>query len=336
MLILKMTKKYLPILLLINLLLVSCADFLEPIINNGELVIEAIIPTIGFARDVFVSDDYIYIAEDQAGFSIYNKANNSLVAHCYGDIEYARLIQVVEPVDLLFIYDYNGSPGRLVVYDITNITNPSETWPITSAGDRVVNKLFCEIQPNNSVNVYWTFGDKFRFGNYIINEPWLGSDGYAFPNAIKGFDIIDTLLFVTGEQRGLYITNRNDGTIISEVNTPGTAVDVKVHGNYAYIADKEYGISVIDISDITRPELIYNHDTSGYAQRIDAEGDYLAVASGGGGVYLFDISDRAQPEFADRWDDSDIGYTYDVDMRDGEVFVATREGVYRMLIIHDK
>ncbi len=330
-----MTKKYLPSVLLITLLLVSCADFLEPIFNNGELVIEAIIPTIGFARDVFVSDDYIYIAEDQAGFSIYNRANNSLMAHCYGDIEYARLIQVVEPVNLVFIYDHNGSPGRLVVYDITNSTDPSETWPITNAGG-VVNKLFCEIQPNNSVNVYWTFGNTFRFGNYIINEPWVGSNGYDFPNAIKGFDIVDTLLFVTGEQRGLYITNRNNGNIISIVNTPGTAIDVKVYENYAYVADKECGISVIDISDITQPKLVYNHDTSGYAQRIDVEGDYLVVASGGGGVYLFDISDRAQPEFADRWDDSDIGYTYDVDMHNGEVFVATRDGVYRMIIINDK
>ena len=333
MLIIKMTKKYLPLLLLTILLLASCADFLEPIINNGELVIEAIIPTIGFARDVFVSDDYIYIAEDQAGFSIYDKTNNLLVTHYYGNIENARLIQAVDAIKQVFVYDQYGSPAAIMVYDITDPSNPAEMPPITGqTGD--IEALVCDIQPDNSIDVLWTHTNIYQYGNY--DNIWLGSYAYNFPNAVGGFDIVDTLLFVTGEQRGLYITNRNDGTIISEVNTPGTAVDVKVYGNYAYIADKEYGISVIDISDITRPELIYNHDTSGYAQRIDAEGDYLAVASGGGGVYLFDISDRAQPEFTDRWDDSDIGYTYDVDIHEGEVFVATREGVYRMLIINDK
>jgi len=56
----KMTKKYLPLLFLIILLFASCADFLEPIFNNGELVIEAIIPTIGFARDVYISDDFYF------------------------------------------------------------------------------------------------------------------------------------------------------------------------------------------------------------------------------------------------------------------------------------
>ena len=330
----KMNKKYSPLIFLIILLLVSCADFLEPIFNNGELIIQAIIPTIGFARDVYVSDDFIYIAEDQAGFSIYNKANDSLVTRYYSNIENARLIQAVEAIKQVFVYDHYGSPGNLLVYDITDPVNPIIMPPVTNIGG-VVEALICDIQPDSSVDVFWTFENKYRYGNY--NNLWVGCHAtYDFPNAVWGFDIVDTLLFVTGEQIGLYITNLNNGNIISKVNTPGRAVDVKVYGDYAYIADKECGISVIDISDITQPELVYSYDTSGYAQRIDVEGDYLVVASGGGGVYLFDISDRAQPEFADRWDDSDIGYTYDVDMHNGEVFVATREGVYRMIIINDK
>ncbi len=329
----KMTKKYLPLLFLIILLFVSCADFLEPIFKNGELSIEAIIPTVGFARDVYVSDDFIYIAEDQAGFSIYNKADNTIITQYYGNIENARLIQAVDTIKQVFVYDQYGSPAAIMVYDITDPVNPIEMPPITGQTGSI-EALICDIQSDNSVDILWTHGNSYQYGNY--NNIWLGSYAFNFPNAVGGFDIVDTLLFVTGEQRGLYITNRNNGNIISEVNTPGTAVDVKVHDNYAYVADKEYGISVIDISDITQPELVYNHDTSGYAQRIDVEGDYLVVASGGGGVYLFDISNRAKPEFADRWDDSDIGYTYDVDIHNGEVFVATREGVYRMLIIHDK
>jgi len=329
----KMNKKYSPLIFLIILLFASCADFLEPIFNNEELVIEAIIPTIGSARDVFVSDDFIYIAEDQAGFSIYDKTNDSLLTQFYGNIENARLIQAVDEIKQVFVYDQYGSPAAIMVYDITDPSNPTEMPPITGQTSDI-EALKCDLQPDNSVDILWTHANSYQYGNY--NNIWLGSYAYNFPNAIGGFDIVDTLLFVTGEQRGLYITNRNNGNIISIVNTQGTAIDVKVYENYAYVADKEYGISVIDISDITQPEMVHSYDTSGHAQRIDVEGDYLVVASGGGGVYLFDISDRAHPEFTDRWDDSDIGYTYDVDINNGEVFVATRDGVYRMLIINDK
>ena len=332
----KMTKKYLPILFLIILLFVSCADFLEPIFNNGELIIEAIIPTVDSARDIFVSDDFIYIAENQAGFSIYNIMNDSLVIHYYGTIRNARLICCDGLNNTLFLYDQYGNPGKIWTFDISDMNNPINTFSF-SGGTSDVNAMKCQYVDQGEIDFQWTNDDVYTFGNYIVDEPWLSSYyHYDFPNTIEDFYIKDSLLFMTGQGRGLYITNKNNRDIISEVNTPGTAVDVKVHDNYAYVADKEYGISVIDISDITQPELVFNYDTSGYAQRIDVEGDYLVVASGGGGVYLFDISDRTQPEFADRWDDSDIGYTYDVDMHNGEVFVATREGVYRMLIIHDK
>ena len=328
-----MTKKYVPFLLLIILMFASCADFLEPIFNNGELVIKAILPTVGFARDVFVSDNYVYIAEDQAGFSIYDRANDSLITQYYGNIENARLIQAVDEVHQVFVYDQYGSPAAIMVYDIADPTAPIEKPPITGQTGSI-EALNCTMRSDSTIDVLWTHGSNYQYGNY--NDIWLGSYSYEFPNAVEGFDILDTLLFVTGEQRGLYIANRNNGNIISEVNTPGTAVDVKVYGNYAYVACKEYGFSVIDISDITNPELVFNHDTSGHAKRLDVEGDFLVVASGGGGVYLFNITERKKPEFADRWDDYDIGYTYDVNIHNGEVFVATREGVYRMLIINDK
>lgn len=325
----KNLKKHTLLILLIALLLTSCADFLEPIINTGELKIEAIITTIGYARDVFVGLDHIYIAEDQAGFSIYNK-NNELVTQHYGNIENARLINAVDDKKRLFVYDRYGSPASIMVYDITDPAIPLEMPPITGQTSSVED-LICQMKDKSTIDILWTHGNKYQYGNY--DDLWLGSFSYDLPNAVGGFAVRDTIIFITGEQRGMYIVNRNNGTIISEVNTTGEALDVSVLNNYAYIADKSYGITVIDISDILNPEVVATHETSGYAQRLVAQGDNLVVASGGGGVYLFDISTPAKPEFIDRWDDSDIGYTYDVEMYDGEVFVATREGVYRMSII---
>lgn len=297
--------------------------------NSGQLKIEAIITTVGYARDVYVGQDHIYIAEDQAGFSIYNK-NNELVTQYYGNIENARLIHAVDDKNRLFVYDRYGSPASIMVYDISNPSIPLEMPPITGQTSSVED-LKCQMKADSTIDILWTHGNKYQYGNY--NDFWLGSFSYDFPNAVAGFSIDDTLLFVTGEQRGLYVVNRNNGDILSEVNTTGEALAVTILDNYAYVADKTYGIAVIDISDILNPQVVATHQTSGYAQKIAVQGDNLVVASGGGGVYLFDISDPTKPELIDRWDDSDIGYTYDVEMYNGEVFVATREGVYRMSII---
>ena len=314
---------------IITLINAGCADFLEPIITNGELRIDAIIETIGYALDVFVGEDNIYIAEDQAGFSIYNK-QNELVTHYYGNIENAQLIQAVEDKNRLFVYDRYGSPAAIMVYDISDPTIPVEMPPITGQTSNIED-VKCELKPDNTINILWTHANKYQFGNY--DDFWLGSFSYEFPNAVSGFTLQDTLIFVTGEQRGLYIAKRSTGTIISEINTTGEALAVTVCENYAYIADKTYGITVVDFSDVEHPKVVNTYNTTGYAQQIDAEGDYLVLASGGGGVYLFDISQRDTPIFIDRWDDSDIGYTYDVKLYNGEVFVATREGVYRMSIV---
>lgn len=327
-------KPFLAVLIVTTLILSTCAKWIEPIINKDILEIDHIYSTTGYARDVYISDSLVYIAEDQAGFSIYDRNNDTLICHYYGSIENARLISAVEEESLLFIYDIYGSPAAISVFEISDLSDPMIKPAITGdTGD--IEAMKCQVVIEGVIDILWTRKNVYRYGSYEKNnaQPWLGSYAFPpFPNAVKGFDLDSLFIYIAGDQRGLYIADKNNGNFISETNTPGRALEVKVVGNYAYIADKETGLQVINISDIENPELIYSFDTSGYAQSVDVEEDYLVVGSGGGGVYLFDVSDKATPKFLDRIDDSEIGYTYKAFLSNMEVFAATKIGVVKLKI----
>ncbi|MDA3814283.1 MAG: hypothetical protein PF570_08525 [Candidatus Cloacimonetes bacterium] len=61
--------------------LLSCATPNEPASVEGVLNIEHHFEVSGYARDVFVSDSFLYIAEDQAGYTIYDLASNDMISH---------------------------------------------------------------------------------------------------------------------------------------------------------------------------------------------------------------------------------------------------------------
>ena len=44
-------------------------------------------------------------------------------------------------------------------------------------------------------------------------------------------------------------------TEVGQCDTPGTARDVFIQGNYAYVADYRSGLTVVDISDPENPEM---------------------------------------------------------------------------------
>ncbi len=322
-------KKIIYFSLLITLFITSCAKLNEPASKSETLIIEKIYTTEGYAMDLFVTDDNLYIAEDQAGFSVYNRTNDSLLTHYYGEIENARLIQAIEEDSTLFVYDVYGSPAAIMVYDISDYSSP-QIKPNITGGTSGIEDFTCYLSNSDETQIIWTCEKQIRYGTYT--NIWMGSFSYNLPNAVKGFDYDSTYYYIAGDERGLYIVNKSTGELTSNIDISGKARDVKLIGDYAYIASREDGLHVVNVSDKTAPILVYNYDTVGYAQGIDAYGNYLAVASGGGGIYLFDIYDPAKPEYKDRIDNQVIGYTFNVKIRNDELFVATRNGVYNLSI----
>jgi hypothetical protein len=77
-------------------------------------------------------------------------------------------------------------------------------------------------------------------------------------------------------------------------NTVGTAYDVFVSGNYAYVADGPSGLAVIDISDPTNPGTPVYEDSVN-ALSVYVSGNYAYVADDTGDLKVIDISNPTNP-----------------------------------------
>lgn len=78
--------------------------------------------------------------------------------------------------------------------------------------------------------------------------------------------------------------------------TSGFAVDVAVAGSYAFLADWDGGLRIVDVSDPTNPSEVGHIDTPGAAMGVTVKGSYAYVADGGiGGLRVIDVSDPTNP-----------------------------------------
>lgn len=78
--------------------------------------------------------------------------------------------------------------------------------------------------------------------------------------------------------------------IIAATDTPGTAVDVCAINDLAVVANREAGVSVLNVAG-QNPIRIAEVDTPGTALRVACFGNLIAVADGAAGLAIIDITD---------------------------------------------
>ncbi|MFW9821073.1 MAG: LVIVD repeat-containing protein [Candidatus Thorarchaeota archaeon] len=101
------------------------------------------------------------------------------------------------------------------------------------------------------------------------------------------------------EQRNTDNINTPQTPRISSIyykNTTGEARDVYISGNYAYVADGDTGLAIINISDPTNPGTPIYEDTTGFAYDVHVDGDFAYVADVESGLAIINISDPTNPE----------------------------------------
>ena len=312
----------------IIVLLSGCAKPSEPF--NGALNIERHIETGGYVWDISVSDSLIFIAEDQAGFSIYNYLNNNFV--CIVDSLYAlnvpfenvRKIYVVDEEELLFVYELYGTAKGIHIFDITNRTEPIFLLLITGNTNNI-KKMISIPNPDGGVTLNWTNSNAINFRE---SNNWNVGIAYYFQNSVSGFDLNTNYFVIAAQQLGIHIVERITGEVVCTMSTPGEALDVKIVDSYVFVALREAGFAVFDITDEEAPELVYLEDVDEHIYTVDCEDDYLVLGSHAGGVYLYDVSNPADPKFLGNIDNDIIGYTYEAEIYNGRIFAATRQGVY--------
>lgn len=91
-------------------------------------------------------------------------------------------------------------------------------------------------------------------------------------------------------------THATTNKTITTFDTAGSAQDVIVAGNYAYVADGNNGIVVLNVSNSSAPTLVTTVPLPG-AQHIDIIGNHLYVAAGLSGMSILDIAAPTSPIF---------------------------------------
>jgi hypothetical protein len=81
-------------------------------------------------------------------------------------------------------------------------------------------------------------------------------------------------------------------------DTPGTACDVVLAGDLAYIADYDLGLRIVNLADPTAPVAVGAYDSPGYTTDIWLHPPYAFLSDGAGsngGVRIVDVSDPSSP-----------------------------------------
>ncbi len=304
------------------------------IIDISSISTPQIIVTIdsfdGYCSDVFVKDNYSYVAA------------KSLYA-----------IDISDPINPNISYNYSidDSIFRVFVTDsfafigtrdfgIIAIDLPTDSTGLKETGKYAITRSFIKglyfNQQDNSLYLADTLygirrvnpwhddtitscritgapNNVFLQGNYayvadgdsglriidIHNPDSMYEAGFCYlPGYAKDVYVNGQYAYVSASDAGLVIVDISDPTdpvVTGSYDTPGTAEGVFVSGNYAYIADGDSGLRIIDVSNPSLPSEVGYYDTPGYAYKVSVFGDSAYVADGPGGIREISVSNPTYP-----------------------------------------
>jgi hypothetical protein len=102
-------------------------------------------------------------------------------------------------------------------------------------------------------------------------------------------------------------------------NTPGQARGLAISGDYAYVADGDSGLRIVDISVPGSLSEVGSFDTAGYAEAVEVFGKIALVADGGGGLVLLNCASPTNPVELGNYDTP--GWATDVSALAGHAYV---------------
>ena len=248
------------------------------------------IPLSSYARGIFVSGQYAYVADGTSGLrviDISDPANPLLVATKSGADWNAKGVYVVGD----YAYVANGSAGLQIV-DISDPANPS-----LGPG--------CSIVGGSAEDVYVAGNYAFVASDVKGLQIFDIADSASPPVPVSDFNTTGVCLCVYIHGDHAYVADGPNGFRIVDLSSPvelrevgefvvdtppgGQANDIFVSGNHAYVAYGSSGLSVFDISDLASPEHVDSFPAGGDAQGIFVAGNYAYVADEDLGLIVYHV-----------------------------------------------
>ncbi|NUU98501.1 hypothetical protein [Marinitoga sp. 1138] len=248
----------------------------------------------GTAYGVYIDGNYAYVADYDNGLVIVDITNKT------NPIKVTSVSTNGSAYEIIGIKIYGvqkniflGTEGGLKAVDITDLNKAY-----------LIDSYFDDFSVHHGVisgDYAYVTGDGYAVvdisNQYSFDKPiYEYVDKYSNPSAYSGVHVDDYDIIAAGDS-GLAIyneTTRKTYTLYLE----GTARDVFVDDNYAYVANYYHGLEIVDISDKTNPKKVGDYDP-GYFYSVEGvyvEGNYAYLAAGDSGLVIVDISDKTKPK----------------------------------------
>lgn len=327
-----MLRKHIVFIAAVLLVLAGCAKRNPAWQDQEVLTLLKQVQVVGNPIDLSFDEDLIFVAQDQGGMSIIDSGNYSQRwwTEVYPPSADAMLVNIrnisaVGAHKLVFSGEYVSS-DKIRIIDYSDLDSLRLVESITGGTDGLQSIAFSAIPNPTDANIIEGFfgaGRNLMYARYN-GGLYLGTD-YVIntPATAAGMDANANHIFVAAQQRGLVIYDRGSRQKVSEIAIPGEALQVKVAGNYAYVASRQGGLNVVNVGAPDEPLLVKTFDTTGYATSIDVAGNLAALSSGSGGIYLFDVSTPGNPVLKENL--RSAGYTNNAKFNQGKLIVAARD-----------
>lgn len=234
---------------------------------------------INDAYGIDVIDNYAFLAESNAGLTIYdisNPANPSLVGQKILPSS-AKDVKVIG--SLAYVADeYAG----LRIIDISNIQNPVEIGFFDTPGRSYDVEII-----DSLAYVADLSGGLLCINISNPSNPTLISN-FAASDQIIDVDIKDSHAYFTDGYSGIKVINISNPlnlTLVDELYMPYWCLGIKVVDDFAYVAAWEFGgLRIVDVSDPANMQEVGFYNTWGKSRDIDVIGSlaYIADWDGGG------------------------------------------------------
>lgn len=275
---------------------VRVIDVAEP--TTPDVV--GLIPIAGYAWDLDVHDQHLYVVDDVYGLYIFDIGMTTLFP---GQVGYVDLPDYCAGVHVVGNYAYVVcADDGLQVIDVWDKENP-EVVGVWGGPEPDTNFSDVHVVDNLAYIVCNEGGEEAK-GLLIVNvedpsAPFLvNSLGTYFNNQLQVF-VADDHAYVAAREKGFFVADvtnpRSPGFFSSFAETDYRPLAVEARGDFAYVLDSVQGLRVFDITTTGAATLVGNQALPGAPRQIVLSGELAFVAAGDGGLQVIDISVPTSP-----------------------------------------
>lgn len=261
------------------------------------------VDTPGRAIGVVVSGNYAYVADDTNGLVIVDISDvtKPKIVGTYDTPQNAYSVAFSSKDNLVYIADGNRD---VIVVDVSDPTKPVYKGYFGCCdveGDCFANDVALDgsyafvVDPAYGLHVLNAANASKLSEVYVFNSP-----AYTYGVQYQGY------AYVTAGSAGLRviefpnynvppIPNYTDPREAGFFDTPGYAYAVQISWPYAYVADGDRGLRVVNVSNPAAPHEVAYLDTPGEARDIALYNGFAYVADKNQGVRVIDVRNPENP-----------------------------------------